>query len=156
MIYFKKNKLIILTGLFIVLLISFIFLKPVLAGDASPDPEAETTPAGISSGVKSFGTMIYGPGEPPSPQQVAVLVINTLLTLLGILFVGLIIYGGYIYLTSQGADDKIKKAKAIISTAVIGLLIVVTAYAIANFVITALLEAYGDGGGGLGEVTGDS
>lgn len=110
------------------------------------------TPVSISQGVQSFGQKVYGQ-SPQKPQVIAVLIINVVLTLLGVIFVALIVYAGYMYMTSQGKEDKVKTAKNIIVTAVIGLIIVLVAYAIADFVITNLSEIFGQGGLGPG-VTG--
>lgn len=59
--------------------------------------------------------------------------------MLGIIFVLMIIYAGYLYLTAQGEEEKVKHAKETIQRGVIGLLIVMTAYTIATFVINALM-----------------
>ncbi len=68
-------------------------------------------------------------------------IIAVLLSVLGIIFVVLIVYAGFLYLTAQGEDEKVKKAKKLLSQAVIGLVIIIAAYAIAAFVIEALSEA---------------
>jgi hypothetical protein len=63
-------------------------------------------------------------------------IINAALGLLGIVMVMLVIYAGYLYLTAQGDDDKVADAKKIIRNAVIGLVIIMSAYAISTFVIS--------------------
>ncbi|TAL50727.1 hypothetical protein EPN81_01970 [Patescibacteria group bacterium] len=70
-------------------------------------------------------------------------IIKVLLSVLGIIFVVLVVYAGFLYLTSAGEDDKVKKAKKLLSQSVIGLVIIVAAYAIAAFVIEALTEVSG-------------
>jgi hypothetical protein len=67
--------------------------------------------------------------------------IAVLLSVLGIIFVVLVVYAGFLYLTSQGEAEKVKKAKALLSQAVIGLVIIIAAYAISEFVIDALVTA---------------
>ena len=67
-------------------------------------------------------------------------VIAVLLSVLGIIFVVLVVYAGFLYLTSSGEDEKVKKAKKLLTQSVIGLVIIVAAYAIAAFVIDALTE----------------
>jgi type IV secretion system pilin len=61
--------------------------------------------------------------------------------LLGIVFLVLTIYAGFLYLTARGEEEKVKHAKETLSRGVIGLLIISAAYAIATFVITALTTA---------------
>jgi hypothetical protein len=65
-------------------------------------------------------------------------VIYSLLSLLGVIFLGLIVYGGILWMTAEGNEDNIEKAKKIITQAVVGLVIVLSAYAISFFVINAL------------------
>lgn len=71
--------------------------------------------------------------------------INVVLGLIGIIMLGLIIYGGWLYMTSQGNPDQIGQAKKIWKNAVIGLLIVLSSFAIVNFILRALFQ---DGVGG--------
>ena len=106
----------------------------------------------ISEGVNSFGSQVYGGGY-TSPQQIAALIIQAVLTFLGIIFIALIIYGGFLYMTAMGESEKVKKGKNVIIYSVIGLIIILTAYAITNFVITNISNSAGGGvyGPGSGE-----
>jgi len=61
-------------------------------------------------------------------------VIGTILSLLGVAFMSLIIYGGFIWMFARGNDQAVVKAKGIIETAIIGLVIVLSAYSITVFV----------------------
>lgn len=64
--------------------------------------------------------------------------INVVFGLIGILFLGLLLYAGFLYLTSMGETEPIGKAKKIFSSSIIGLLVTVGAYAIATYVFAAL------------------
>jgi hypothetical protein len=66
-------------------------------------------------------------------------VVRIFIGLLGIIFVLLTIYAGYLYLTAQGEEDKVTHAKETLQRGVIGLVIIMTAYTIATFVINALM-----------------
>lgn len=66
-------------------------------------------------------------------------IINGVIAVLGIVAVVVIIMGGISYMTSSGDAAKVKKAKDTILYGVIGLIIVVLAFAIVNFVIKNLL-----------------
>jgi len=70
-------------------------------------------------------------------------VIQAFLSVFGIVFLGLIIYGGYKWMTAQGREEEVKKAKDIIKAAVTGLIIVFAAYAISVFVIASVENAAG-------------
>jgi uncharacterized iron-regulated membrane protein len=64
--------------------------------------------------------------------------INILLSFVGVVFLVLMIYGGFMWMIDRGNQDKVKKARELIQAAVIGLIIVVSAYAISYFVINVL------------------
>lgn len=72
-------------------------------------------------------------------------VISAFLGLLGIIFIVLIIYAGFNWMTARGDEEKVTLAKETLTRAVIGLIIIVAAYSITYFVFTNLP---GDGGGG--------
>lgn len=65
-------------------------------------------------------------------------IISVALGILGIAFLGLVIYAGFLYLTAQGEETPVKKAKNILKQAIIGMILIVTAYAITNVVTNAL------------------
>lgn len=61
-------------------------------------------------------------------------VIDILLRLAALLAVGMIIYGGATYMTSQGSSDKTNRARGTIISAAVGLLICSISIAIVHFV----------------------
>jgi len=67
-------------------------------------------------------------------------IIRIILGFLGLILVILILYAGFLWMTSGGNEEKIKQARQIISTAITGLAIVVLSYVIANFVLQRLAE----------------
>lgn len=76
-----------------------------------------------------------------SAQVVVVRLINLALTFLGLVAVVLILWGGFKWMTAGGNDENVDAAKKIITAAVIGLAIVISAYAIANFFIGSIQSA---------------
>ncbi len=72
------------------------------------------------------------------PNVLIASLIRTALSLLAVLFLILIIMAGFQWMTANGEEDKIKKAKSMLINAVIGLLIVIAAYTITYFVFTYL------------------
>ena len=60
---------------------------------------------------------------------------------MGIVAVGLIMYAGWIWMTSEGSEEKIEQAKKILTNAVIGLIIILSAFAIVSFIINSLTGA---------------
>lgn len=61
-------------------------------------------------------------------------VINTALQLVGIIFLGLMVYAGYLWMTAAGEESQIDKAKKIVTSAIIGLVLTMSAYAITTLV----------------------
>ncbi len=57
-------------------------------------------------------------------------VIQAILAFLGVFFLILMIYGGYIWMMARGNEQEVARAKNIIINALIGLIIVLAAYAI--------------------------
>ena len=68
------------------------------------------------------------------------IIIDVVLGVLGLLAVAIIIYGGFMYTTSAGDANKIKKAKDTIMYGVIGLVIALLAFAIVNFVVSSIFK----------------
>jgi hypothetical protein len=66
------------------------------------------------------------------------LVITTALSFIGVIFLVLAIYGGFIWMMARGNEQEVEKAKAIIQNSLIGLVVVLAAYAISYYVISKL------------------
>lgn len=75
-------------------------------------------------------------------------VIKAFLGLLGIIFVGLIVYAGYNWMTASGESEKIETAQNTIKRAIIGLIITISAYSITYFVLSNLPSARSGGDSG--------
>lgn len=73
-------------------------------------------------------------------------IINFSLSFLGVIFVVLMIYGGWLWMTDQGNEAQVEKAKKIIITAVVGVIIITSSYAISWFIINALIKNTISGG----------
>ena len=67
-------------------------------------------------------------------------VIRAFMGLLGIVAVCLILYGGFKWMTAGGNEEQVGEAKKIIISGVIGLIIIMSAYAIATFVVGAIIN----------------
>jgi hypothetical protein len=75
------------------------------------------------------------------PRDVTVRVITTVLGLLGIVLTCLILYAGFLWMTAGGSEDKIGEAKKILSSSVIGLLIILSAWSITTFIFKNVYQA---------------
>jgi hypothetical protein len=70
--------------------------------------------------------------------------IKTILGLLGIVFLGLTVYAGAMLFMAGGNDDNVTKAKSTLMTAIIGLVIILSAYAITQFAYKIATGYYDD------------
>ena len=66
-------------------------------------------------------------------------VIQVALGTIGMIFFVLIVYAGFLWLTARGKEESITKAKGIIISAVIGIVLVVGSYALTNFVLVRVV-----------------
>lgn len=62
--------------------------------------------------------------------------INRVLTFLGILLLFIVIYAGFLIITSDGKEDAITKGRKMIIYALIGVIVIVLSYTIVNFIGT--------------------
>lgn len=73
-------------------------------------------------------------------------VVKAVLSFVGIIFLSLTIYAGFLWMNAKGEEGEIDKAKEIIKAAIIGLIITVGAYSITAFVVPRVLERTAGGG----------
>ena len=75
------------------------------------------------------------------PRIVIAEAINVFLGFMGVVFLVLIIYAGILWMTAAGKEDQVGKAKSLLIAAVIGLIIVVASFAIAELVASKVFDA---------------
>lgn len=124
---FKKITLIIILSLVT------ISLNFSLAGAAIPAPADRLKNVGKQAGFEQAKGL---------PETVGG-IIRTFLTILGVIFMIYIVHAGYLWMIARGEEEKIIKAKAIIRGSIVGLLIILAAYAITAFVVNRFTVAIG-------------
>jgi Zn-dependent protease with chaperone function len=102
---------------------------PLLAGAQAPDVGLEYATA-IGLGTQDV-------------RETAAGLIRAFMGLLGIIAVVIILMGGFQWMISGGEPEKSKKARQMIISGIIGLVIIFSAYAIAQFIIGAINEGTG-------------
>ncbi|EKD33240.1 MAG: hypothetical protein ACD_76C00065G0002 [uncultured bacterium] len=100
----------------------------------------------IDTGLKETAEVAFGTGAPADLMGTIGGLLGAGFALLGVIFLALMIYGGYLWMTAQGSDEKVKKAIKTISSAAIGLVVIVLAYAITSFVLSSVQSAQQGGG----------
>lgn len=78
-----------------------------------------------------------------SPTVVALSLINSALSLLAAVCVGLLLYAGFLWVWARGNQEEVTKAKDIIQGTIIGLVIVLAALGITQFVFTTVGDITG-------------
>jgi len=87
-------------------------------------------------GLKTIGTVAYDQvGAPKDVQSVVASFIYILLTFLGIIFLVLIIWSGYEWMTAGGDQAKVTTAKSRLTNSVIGLVVVLASWGIALYIM---------------------
>lgn len=88
--------------------------------------------------IQEGAGMVHGEGMPTeltSANGALTNITNTLLKGIGLIAVVMLVFGGFKYIISGGDSAKVTSAKNTIIYAIIGLIIVILAYAIVNFVV---------------------
>ncbi|MBI4250672.1 hypothetical protein HY622_03730 [Candidatus Uhrbacteria bacterium] len=84
---------------------------------------------------------IFGEGnEPYSLPVVIALIIQFNLGALGMIFTIRLVMAGFHWMGAAGEEKKVKEAQDAIKNSIIGIIVVVAAYAITNFVLNKFVE----------------
>lgn len=119
---------------FLAIFVSLLFFFPL-----------QTSAINIGGGEGSFlekagQAAEYGDADELTFAKILGGVVQTLLSFIGIIFLALIVYAGFLWMTARGDESQIEKSKSIITAAVIGLVITLAAYSITAFVVPKILE----------------
>lgn len=126
------KKISCLSIFLIIIGLSLFSLVPARAAGLG-DAFSSSNLAPVANGYDTSGnTDIY---------QIIGTVVNSILGLLGVIFIVLIVYAGIQWMTAEGDEAKVEKAQTTMRNAIIGLIIIVAAYAISFFIITFFNKA---------------
>lgn len=129
----KKSTLVFLT-------LTFIFIPIlVLAEDSSIGGMVNQTAqsAGFQTATDPQSNFAATAGR----------IASIFISLIGIIFISYIIYGGFLWLTAGGNEEKVAQAKKIIQHGIIGLIVILSAAAIYVFIKNALIQNVSNSGG---------
>src|SRR3989344_4119893 len=135
-----KKKFILLIAIFTLT----ISIQAALA--SSEDTSADGTRGPVSLTNPLTNTTGDVPGGIPG---LIGRVINGVLGVVGSLALIMFIYGGLLWMTSGGNDEKVKQGKDVLIWATLGLFIIFASYALVNFIIFKGIGAVGGGSGGI-------
>lgn len=132
----QKNIIFITAGL---------YLAAALIGSTAAAATGQNITNQMITGLKGNGgeEIALPSGQNTTVETVVGNIIQSFLSIFGIVFLGLMVYGGYKWMLAQGREEELKKAKDIIRSSIVGLAIVLSAYAISLFVVARFYQAAG-------------
>ena len=93
---------------------------------------------GLISPTDQPGRLAEATGGQGSLRQLILTFLNFFLGFLGLISVIMIIYGGILYVTAAGEQEKVDKGKKIIMYAIVGIVIILLAFALVNTILGGL------------------
>lgn len=84
---------------------------------------------------------LFIPTGVPEPVAIIGTVIRLVLSVVGVIFLIMILYAGYNWMTAAGKEEQIRMAKRTIAHGAIALVIILGSYIIVNFVLSSLQKA---------------
>ncbi len=109
-----------------------------ISGGGSSSSSSSKNPDSFYGGIKAVGDLAQTNKLAPakSTKEILQTITKWLLSLVGTIAVISLLYGGFLYITSQGEEDKAEQAKNIILYSVIGIIIIGISAIIVNVVIS--------------------
>jgi hypothetical protein len=142
----KKNKIkikrIAVASMFIVMAAIFLF---AYLGTITPTLAQTANDVAWGGREGEIGNVIELGSE--DPRVIIAKIIRVFIGFLGIIAVILIMYAGWLWMTSEGNEEQLAKAKKVLKNAFIGLVIILLSFGIVTYLINLLVGATG---GGLG------
>lgn len=99
----------------------------------------------INLGFDKTGVAAVKAGYDPATGETSFagtvgIVVKAAISMVGVIFLALMVYAGYLWMTARGEEEPITKAQKIITACIIGLIIVAGAYSFTAFVVPQILK----------------
>ncbi len=91
------------------------------------------------NGLNTAANTAYGNTQSADVSTTIGKIVGSILSFVGVIFLILMIYGGFTWMMARGNEQEVAKAKEIITNAVIGLIVVLSAYAITAYIGNSLI-----------------
>lgn len=121
--------------LFTAIFLAQLLLSPVSALAQQPLAQGQQDSYGLETTARGARLPRPAGGVPAAVGQV----INGLLSLIGIAFFVLMLWGGFIWMKARGNEAEVERAKNMITNAIIGIIVIGGAYVITRFVLTQVV-----------------
>jgi hypothetical protein len=131
----KKDYILTTKKYLFIISVAIFFVLPLLtlAAPAVQPPD--------NYGLQTAANEAGFSATPQTPKLIVGKIINYALTFVGVIFLLLTIYAGFLWMTAGGNEETVKKAKKWLVNSIIGLAIVLAAYSITNFILLKFLWA---------------
>lgn len=126
-----------------------VFIGMFVAGVLLVQPQSIAKAQDIGIGSGGYAQQIGSKAGYDTAQTATSLservgqIIKIVLSLMGTIFLALTIYAGVIWMTASGNEEKVEQATKILKAATIGLIIVISGYALTTFVVGRLVQSSG-------------
>jgi len=112
-------------------LVMSVFVIPAITSAAGTLQVTDLGTTEVSTGIEL--------GE-KNPIDTATSLINTAMIFLGLIAVCIILFAGFKWMTAGGSEDKIGEAKKLMAAGVVGIIIILSAWGIAKYVLEKAVE----------------
>jgi len=119
-----------------VLSLSLIGLTPVLAADTSSLSGLNAT----AGQIPAFQSQVKDPSARATILARVGGIVGLILSFVGIIFLILTVYAGILWMTAQGNNAQVEKAKTLLINAIIGLIVITAAYSLTIFIGNQLIK----------------
>ena len=122
-------------------IISFAIISLIVAPLIALPALAQTNDPNELFGINAVNNGLNGSLASGDPRAMVGRIINIVLSFLGVIAVVIILLGGFKWMTAAGNDEKVEEAKKLLGSGVIGLVIILAAWAISGFILGAIFNA---------------
>lgn len=122
-----------------------LLLLPIVPRFAAASGDTTSTSTSTSADVVSLYNPLGTDAESYDVRYIIGRVIRGILSIIGSIALLMFIYGGVLWMTSNGSPERVKKGRDILVWAVAGLGLIFSSYAIVNAILNALTEGSASG-----------
>jgi hypothetical protein len=122
----------------VITIISLVLLANLLVVSLAFASAQDTAMQGLDDTNQEAG---LAPGDPAATVGAA---LSVLLSILGIIFLIVVIYGGITWMTAGGNEENVSKGRKMLIEGTIGLIICLAAYSFTVFVVARVGDATGN------------
>ncbi len=117
-------------------------LQPVMVGAIGENDPHDQAAIGLDQFLMSSGYGDFSTYQQKGAAYYIATIVRTALSFVGVILLLIIMYAGFRWMTAGGNEDQVSEAKTWLRNALIGLALIILAYAIAFFVTFWISNAF--------------